>query len=270
MAKKKSKNIKYGSANKNNRISKEAEMREKKLKNLKYIYAVVAIICVLTSLISLVSVIFTKQMKIYTVEMKVKDFGTMKLELYEAIAPITVDNFVNYVEDEFYDGLTFHRIIKGFMIQGGDPTGTGFGSSSLKTIKGEFKNNGWDKNYSLKFKEGVIGMARGDDKNSATSQFFICLDDYNYGNGSYASFGKVVEGIEVLRKIGDVSVYENASGESSVPVEKVYIDTVRVIDVVDDESVNPYTKIYTLVIPFAAGAILATVVYVLLKKKFSR
>lgn len=269
MAKKKSKNIKYGSANKNGRSNREEEMKEKKLKNLKYIYAVVAIACVLASLISLVSVVFTKQMKIYTVEMKVKDFGTMKLELYEAIAPITVDNFVNYVEDEFYDGLTFHRIIEGFMIQGGDPTGTGFGSSSLKTIKGEFKLNGWDKNYSLKFEEGVIGMARGNDYNSGTSQFFICLDKYN-GNGSYASFGKVVEGIEVLRKIGSVSVYENASGENSVPVEKVYIDTVRVIDVVDDESSNPNTRIYTLVIPFAAGAIIATLAYVLLKKKFSR
>lgn len=116
-------------------------------------------------------------------------------------APITVANFKKLVSEGFYDGLIFHRVIKGFMIQGGDPTGTGCGGSD-KEIKGEFRANGV-KN-SLSHLRGVISMARAQNPNSASSQFFICHEDATFLDGQYASFGKVVEGIEVVDEIANV------------------------------------------------------------------
>ena len=164
--------------------------------------------------------------KIYTVEIAVKDFGTMTLELYEALAPKSVNAFVSYAKDGFYDGLKFHRIIDGFMIQGGDPTGTGFGDSSLESIPGEFTANGWFRNQNLKFTEGVIGMARANDYNTASSQFFICLDNYDYGNGQYASFGKLISGNDVLKAIGKVEV---GGAQNSTPTKDVIMESVKVV-----------------------------------------
>ena len=123
------------------------------------------------------------------------------VELYPEVAPITVENFKNLVKAKFYDGIIFHRVISGFMIQGGDPTGTGMGGSK-KQIKGEFSSNGI-KN-TLSHERGVISMARTNIPDSASSQFFICHDDAKFLDGNYAAFGKVVEGIETVDEIAAV------------------------------------------------------------------
>jgi len=149
---------------------------------------------------------------------EVKDYGTIKVQLYPDIAPITVENFKGLVKDGFYDGLIFHRVIKDFMIQGGDPEGTGLGGSG-KTIKGEFSANGVEND--LSHKRGVISMARNNDMNGASSQFFICHKDSTHLDGQYAAFGEVIEGIEVVDKIASVSV---DSGDK--PIEDVVIDTI--------------------------------------------
>lgn len=132
------------------------------------------------------------------VEIKIKDYGIIKLELNKEEAPITVENFINLINNKFYDGLTFHRIIDGFMIQGGDPLGTGMGGSE-ETIKGEFRKNGVDNKIS--HVRGVISMARSFFPDSASSQFFIVHKDSKFLDGEYAAFGKVIEGIEVVDKI---------------------------------------------------------------------
>ncbi|MBQ4159829.1 MAG: peptidylprolyl isomerase [Clostridia bacterium] len=126
------------------------------------------------------------------------EHGTMKLELYPEVAPITVANFEKLVSEGFYDGLTFHRIIRGFMIQGGDPEGTGMGGSKDK-IKGEFASNGVKND--LRHTRGVISMARSMMRDSASSQFFIMHEDAPHLDGEYAAFGKVIEGIEVVDAI---------------------------------------------------------------------
>ena len=125
----------------------------------------------------------------------------MEAELYPDVAPITVDNFVSLIKEKFFDGLIFHRVIPGFMIQGGDPTGTGMGGSE-KEIKGEFLANGVVNN--LKHTRGVMSMARTNDPNSASSQFFIMHEDAPHLDGQYAAFGKVVKGIEVVDEIANV------------------------------------------------------------------
>ena len=129
---------------------------------------------------------------------EMNDGGIIKLELDEKAAPITVANFRKLVSEHFYDGLIFHRVIKGFMIQGGDPTGTGMGGSD-ENIKGEFAINGY--NNPLKHTRGVISMARSSNPDSASSQFFIMHQDAPHLDGSYAAFGKVVEGIDVVDQI---------------------------------------------------------------------
>ena len=131
-------------------------------------------------------------------EITVKDYGTVKLELDGDAAPLTVSNFCRLARDGFYDGLTFHRIMDGFMIQGGDPTGNGTGGSG-RTIKGEFSLNGVDNPIS--HVKGVISMARANDPNSASSQFFITVADATFLDGSYAAFGQVTEGMEILEQI---------------------------------------------------------------------
>lgn len=135
---------------------------------------------------------------IYQAEIKVKDYGTISVELDSSVAPITVENFVKLAKDGFYDGLTFHRIIDGFMIQGGDPKGDGTGGSE-ETIKGEFSSNGVENK--LSHKRGVISMARSSDPDSASSQFFIVQTDATYLDGDYAAFGTVTEGMDVVDKI---------------------------------------------------------------------
>ena len=154
--------------------------------------------------------------EIINVEMSIKDYGKITLELDKENAPITVDNFVKLVNSKFYDGLTFHRIIDGFMIQGGDPNKDGTGGSK-ETIKGEFKNNGV--NNTISHKRGVISMARSSDANSASSQFFIMHKDNTNLDGSYAAFGHVTSGMDVVDTIvKNTSAYGDENG--IVPVDK--------------------------------------------------
>lgn len=144
---------------------------------------------------------------LHHVAIEIKDYGTIQLELDADKAPITVQNFAKLVNEGFYDGLTFHRIISGFMIQGGDPNGDGTGGS-LENIKGEFKANGVENNIS--HKRGVISMARANSYNSASSQFFIVHKDSEFLDGQYAGFGMVTEGMEIVDKIcEDVQVEDN-------------------------------------------------------------
>ena len=135
------------------------------------------------------------------VTIQMKDGGVMKAELYPEIAPETVKNFVDLASKGFYNGLIFHRVIPGFMIQGGDPEGTGMGGPGYK-IKGEFTANGFRND--LKHTRGVLSMARAMDPNSAGSQFFIMHEDSPHLDGQYAAFGKLIEGIEVVDEIASV------------------------------------------------------------------
>lgn len=143
------------------------------------------------------------------VTIEVENYGTIKLELYHDIAPITVENFVSLVEEGFYDGLTFHRIIYGFMIQGGDPLGNGTGGSD-ETITGEFSSNGIEN--SLSHTRGVISMARSSANDSASSQFFIMHEDATYLDGSYAAFGMVTEGMDVVDEIAISTIVSDSNG----------------------------------------------------------
>lgn len=163
----------------------------------------------------------------YLVTIDIADYGVIEIELYGSVAPLTVTNFVNLVNDGFYDGLTFHRIIDGFMIQGGDPLGNGMGGSE-NTIIGEFVANGIDN--TLSHKRGVISMARSQDFNSASSQFFIVHEDSTFLDGQYAAFGEVVSGMDVVDAICDSVTVEDDNGTvlkenqpviSSITVEKV-------------------------------------------------
>ena len=182
--------------------------------------------------------------------MKVKGFGTIKIELYPEKAPQTVSNFIQLSNKGFYDGLTFHRVVKGFMIQGGDRIGDGtglaresdllggFSSNNEYCIKGEFSANGVEND--LKFEEGVIGMARSDytafspsldeeSYNSGSSQFFIMTEKSEYLDGFYTAFGKVIEGLDVLHEIEDIEVTSTQyNNEASTPVTPVVIESIRV------------------------------------------
>ena len=143
----------------------------------------------------------------YQVEIKIKDYGTIYAEIDADTAPITVTNFVNICKNHFYDGLTFHRIIKDFMIQGGDPNGDGTGGSE-ETIKGEFSDNGVEN--PLKHTRGALSMARSQDNDSASSQFFIVQKTASHLDGQYAVFGYVYEGMDIVDKIcDDVQVEDN-------------------------------------------------------------
>ncbi|MBR2825369.1 MAG: peptidylprolyl isomerase [Solobacterium sp.] len=144
---------------------------------------------------------------------------TIKIELEESVAPLTVQNFRKLVHEGFYDGLGFHRIIPGFMIQGGDPLGNGTGGSSEK-IKGEFIANGIQN--PLKHTRGVISMARSMDPNSASSQFFIMHEDAPHLDGAYAAFGKVVEGIEVVDEIANVPTDSRDKPLNPIIMKRVY------------------------------------------------
>ena len=139
----------------------------------------------------------------------VKDYGTIRVELDPVAAPVTVENFVKLVNEGFYDGLTFHRIISGFMIQGGDPTGTGMGGSE-QTIQGEFAENGVENPIS--HVRGTISMARAMDPDSASSQFFIVHEDSLFLDGAYAGFGSVLEGMEVVDAICEKTPVVDGNG----------------------------------------------------------
>lgn len=152
---------------------------------------------------------------------EVKNFGTIKVDLNPKEAPITVDNFVKLASKGFYNGLIFHRVIKGFMIQGGDPKGNGTGGPGYE-IKGEFKANGV--NNCISHKRGVISMARAMDYDSAGSQFFIMHNDGEFLDGQYAAFGEVIEGIEVVDAIAKVRTTPNDRPYENVVISSIVIE----------------------------------------------
>ncbi len=153
---------------------------------------------------------------------EIDGIGEFVIELMPEYAPETVANFKSLVGKKFYDGLIFHRVIPGFMAQGGDPEGTGMGGSD-KTIKGEFLSNGFEDN-TLKHERGTVSMARRQDPDSASSQFFICFDSASYLDGDYAAFGKVIYGMETVDKIG-----EAVTDENDKPLSDVVIKSARII-----------------------------------------
>ena len=159
-------------------------------------------------------------------KIKVKDYGTIEVELDGDTAPITVANFIKLVNEKFYDGLTFHRIMSGFMIQGGDPLGNGTGGSD-ETIKGEFSSNGVENNIS--HKRGVISMARSSDPDSASSQFFIMHQDSTYLDGEYAAFGKVTKGMKVVDNICEDATPTDGNGTIEKADQPV-IESIRMVD----------------------------------------
>lgn len=160
------------------------------------------------------------------VKITIKDYGTVTAELEPEYAPITVENFLSLAGDGFYDGLTFHRIISGFMIQGGDPEGTGMGGSDHK-IKGEFSNNGVDN--PLKNTRGAIAMARSRDNDSASSQFFIVHEDSPHLDGDYAVFGYVTDGMDVVDQICKDTKVEDRNGTVKKENQPV-IESIEVIE----------------------------------------
>lgn len=226
----------------------------KKVKNIIWIVALIVLIALVGTLGYGYYKKATMEVKNPVATMEVENFGTIKIELYPEQAPETVANFIALANREFYDGLTFHRVVKDFMIQGGDKKGTGSGSAELSdlkdggeekdySIKGEFVANGV--NNTLKFDEGVIGMARNDytqyssslkeeSYNSGSSQFFIMTKANTSLNGYYTAFGKVIEGMDVVHKIEEVEVKaadnssESGNTEVSTPVNTVKITSVKV------------------------------------------
>ncbi len=160
------------------------------------------------------------------VKIQVKDYGTISVELDPTYAPITVENFLSLAKSGFYDGLTFHRIIDGFMIQGGDPLGTGLGGSDT-TIKGEFSSNGVDN--PLSHTRGAISMARSQDKNSASSQFFIVHQDSPHLDGDYAVFGYVTDGMDIVDKICEDTKVTDSNGTVAKENQPV-IESIEVVD----------------------------------------
>ncbi|MFR8145789.1 MAG: peptidylprolyl isomerase [Clostridia bacterium] len=238
-----------------------------KTKKIIMIVAIILIV-VLTGFVGYTiyqKVTFKKQNPIVTME--IEGIGTMKLELYPDQAPNTVANFITLANRGFYDVLTFHRIVKDFMVQGGDKDGTGSGSPTLSAIedgasetenyaiKGEFVQNGFNKN-TIRHEKGVISMARSDYSqmglyeegyNSAGSQFFIMTGDNATLNGYYAAFGKVIEGMEVLDKLNETEVTtadETEGAEASKPVNPPVIKSVRVdtfgVDYGKPNTVKPF------------------------------
>jgi len=167
-----------------------------------------------------------RQKDLAKAELEIEDYGTISLTLDKAVAPITVENFVELAESGFYDGLTFHRIIEGFMMQGGDPNGNGSGGSG-KNITGEFYYNGYP-NY-LAHSRGVISMARSDDYNSASSQFFIMHADYESLDGLYAAFGWVTDGMDIVDQICSETPVEDGNG-TVLPENQPKIVTVRILE----------------------------------------
>ncbi len=226
-----------------------------KTKNIIWIIALILVIVLIATLGYGYYKKATMEVKNPIATMEVENFGTIKMELYPELAPQTVANFVTLANRGFYDGLTFHRIVKDFMIQGGDKEGTGQGSATtadLKddgnetkySIKGEFISNGVEKNK-LKFEEGVVGMARSDytsyspslteeSYNSGSSQFFIMTKENSSLNGHYTSFGKVIEGLDIVHKIEQVEVkaadnaQESGNTEVSTPVNSPKITSIKV------------------------------------------
>lgn len=154
------------------------------------------------------------------IKITMEDGSVMEAELYPTIAPKTVENFVKLIKDKFYDGLIFHRVIPGFMIQGGDPEGTGMGGPGY-TIPGEFQANGF--NNPLRHTAGVLSMARAYDPNSAGSQFFIMHKDAPHLDGQYAAFGKVITGLDVVDKIANVARDQNDRPKKAQRIQSIVL-----------------------------------------------
>ena len=174
---------------------------------------------------------------LHHVTIDVKDYGTISLELDADTAPISVTNFINLAKDGFYDGLTFHRIISGFMIQGGDPKGNGTGGSD-QTIKGEFSENGVENDIS--HVRGTISMARANDPDSASSQFFIVHEDSTFLDGQYAAFGHVTDGMDVVDAICEKSAM--AVSKMRIPLAKMACEETGYGIMVDKVTKNQYAS----------------------------
>ncbi len=163
----------------------------------------------------------------YTIEIEIENYGTITAVLDAKTAPITVENFIKYVKEGYYNGLTFHRIIEGFMMQGGDKNGNGENDEGTPTIKGEFAYNNVENN--IKHTRGTLSMARSNSYNSASTQFFIMHQDYPSLNGQYAAFGRVIKGIEVVDEICENAVVVDGNG--SVPEGyRPVIKEIRIVD----------------------------------------
>lgn len=226
-----------------------------KTKNIIWIIALILVIMIIAGIGYGYYRKATMEVKNPIATMEVENFGTIKMELYPELAPETVTNFTTLANRGFYNGLTFHRIVKDFMIQGGDKNGNGQGSATTKdlkddgddteyTIKGEFISNGVNKNK-LKFEEGILGMARSDytsysptlteeSYNSGSSQFFIMTKTNSSLNGYYTAFGKVIEGLDIVHKIEETEVKvaddatESGNSEVSTPVNPPKITSLTV------------------------------------------
>ena len=166
-----------------------------------------------------------KEEQAVKVKVEMENGGSFVMELYPEYAPQTVQNFVDLVTEGFYDGVGFHRVIDGFMAQGGDPEGTGMGGSGTN-IPGEFAANGFMQN-TLSHERGVVSMARAQDMDSASSQFFICYDNADFLDGQYAAFGKVIEGMEVVDSFLEV---ERVGREMATPTEPITMKNVTIIE----------------------------------------
>lgn len=162
----------------------------------------------------------------YQAEISIKDYGVITVELDETAAPVTVKNFIKLADEGFYDGLTLHRIIEDFMMQGGDPLGNGTGGSD-ETIKGEFSDNGVDN--SLSHTRGAISMARSSDMDSASSQFFIVHQDSTFLDGQYACFGYVTDGMDIVDQICENTPVTDQNGTVEKENQPV-IETVKILD----------------------------------------
>ena len=161
-----------------------------------------------------------KELPIATIN--IKDYGTIKAELYPHLAPNTVNNFIELANNEFYNGLIIHRVVKDFVIQGGDPEGSGIGGPGY-SIKGEFEENGFRND--LKHEKGVLSMARSQQPDSAGSQFFIVTKDSPNLDKKYAAFGKVISGIEIVDDINSVEVDKKDKPKEKIEIESISVDT---------------------------------------------
>ena len=174
------------------------------------------------------------------VAMEIENYGAIVIELYPDKAKNTANNFISLVKSGFYDNNTFHRLVSGFVLQGGDPTGTGAGGPGY-SIKGEFLNNGY--NNDLKHTEKIVSMARSQDNDSAGSQFFIMLGEANYLDGDYAAFGKVIDGFDVIKDIENeeiVSDVQTGKLRNNLTIKKALVDTrgktYEEVEKINDES----------------------------------
>ena len=212
---------------------KAAELAKKQEKNKKVMKKVLVIaiaVAIVAAMVGVIAMVLGKDKaeagpsNVYYADITIKGYGKIVVELDREAAPITVDNFVNLAKSGFYDGLTFHRIIKGFMMQGGDPEGTGSGGSGTD-IKGEFAANGWKNPIS--HLRGTISMARANEPDSGSSQFFIVQKDSTYLDGSYAGFGRVIEGIEIVDMVCNDTVPTDNNG-SIAKDEQPIIESIKI------------------------------------------